>query len=100
MAADGTCDPALYLWLLMWRLQLPRDTQDIEGANSIIQRMASAAPDMHIPLCSDRLRIKLGTPIAPEECVAIHAAVLDFMKSPGYQDRFDAEALADADVTG
>eukprot|EP00959_Pyramimonas_sp_CCMP1952_P109426 2288671-Pyramimonas_sp.AAC.1 len=82
MEADGSCEPALYMWLLVWRLQAPHDTQDIEGANSIIQRMANAAPNMHIPLCSDRLRIKLGTPMPAEDAVALHPAILDFMKQP------------------
>eukprot|EP00959_Pyramimonas_sp_CCMP1952_P274861 5745794-Pyramimonas_sp.AAC.1 len=74
MADDGSCQPELYMWLLAWRHQLPHDTQDVEGANSVLQRMANAAPNLHIPLASDRLRIKLGTPISPQDCVDVHAA--------------------------
>ena len=96
MEADGSCEPALYMWLLVWRMQLPHDTQDIEGANSIIQMMAKTAPNMHIPLCSDRLRIKLGTPLPTEDAAALHPAVLDFIGQPQYQQRFEAAPLADA----
>ena len=39
---------------------LPLDTQDIEGANSIIKKIKDIAPNVQIGLLSDRLMVKKG----------------------------------------
>lgn len=39
---------------------LPLDTQDIEGANSIIKKIKDIAPNIQISLLSDRLLVKKG----------------------------------------
>ncbi|CAK0813601.1 unnamed protein product, partial [Prorocentrum cordatum] len=88
MQISGECSPRLYAWLLVLRSKLPHDTQDVEGMNSVLQRMCSIAPRMKLPLASDRMRAKMGDPIAPEECVQLHAAVLDHMASEAYAGRF------------
>eukprot|EP00959_Pyramimonas_sp_CCMP1952_P078399 1638796-Pyramimonas_sp.AAC.1 len=66
--------------------------------------MAAAAPRMQIPLASDRLRVKLGTPISASACADMHEAVVQHMGTAEHEQRFipvpDAEGagllLADA----
>ncbi|CAK0805617.1 unnamed protein product, partial [Prorocentrum cordatum] len=95
MRASGQCGARLYAFLLVWRSRLPHDTQDLEGANSVLQRMAKLAPNLHIPLASDRLRLKLGTPIAASDCVDLHPAIMGHIGKQGYQDRFQPHVVAD-----
>ena len=64
------------------------DTQEIEGANSVLQAMAKAAPRMTLPLASDRMRIKKGDPIMPIDAAALNHRVLEWQKSSNFQHRF------------
>ncbi|CAK0828843.1 unnamed protein product [Prorocentrum cordatum] len=88
MVESGQCSARLYVFLLVWRIRLPRDTQGLEGANSVLQRMARIAPNLHIPLASDRLRLKLGAPIGAEDCVDLHGAIMDQFRTHDYAGRF------------
>lgn len=64
-----------------WFGMLPLDTQEVEGANSIIKRLHHLAPNIKLPLMSDRVLIKkcLGAPILSKgkqaRLDAIHFAV-------------------------
>ena len=55
MAQTGICPIGLYVHILIFRACLPTDMQDIEGRNSVLQRLASAAPFMKIPLGNARI---------------------------------------------
>ena len=44
VADTGLCPLALFVFVLVLRSQLPSDTQDIEGMNSILQWMTKVAP--------------------------------------------------------
>lgn len=57
----------LYLKFLLGKLNsqdhfglLPLDTQDVEGANSILKRIYTLAPNIKLPLMSARVTIKKG----------------------------------------
>ncbi len=88
MAMFGSVSRGLYAWVLALRAQLPHDTQDIEGANSILVAMGKAAPQMGIGLASARIGVKLGTNISVEECCELHDAVVLHMRSSKYSGRF------------
>eukprot|EP00959_Pyramimonas_sp_CCMP1952_P074928 1565791-Pyramimonas_sp.AAC.1 len=88
MQVTGECSERLYAWLLVVRSRLPHDTQDVEGMNSVLQRMCDIAPNMHIPLASDRMRIKMGARISAEEAVELHPAIMDTLRSLKYVQRF------------
>ena len=92
MERTGACPIRLYCFLLVFRQRLPHDTQDIEGANSVLQRMADVAPNLRIRLASDRLRIKLGNAITTDECLSLHAAVLEYMRTDDNIVRFGDDA--------
>ncbi|CAK0844631.1 unnamed protein product, partial [Prorocentrum cordatum] len=94
MEASGQCSAKLFVFLLVWRSKLPHDTQDLEGANSVLQRMAKLAPNLHLPLASDRLRLKLGTPIRANECVDLHPAIMNHFSKQEFHDRFEPVVVA------
>lgn len=87
-ARDGTVSKRLYGWVLILRSLLPHDTQDIEGANSILVAMSKAAPQLQIGLASARMSVKLGTCIGLHECCELHDAVMEHMGTQGYDNRF------------
>ena len=91
MARDGSVSRRLYSWVLVLRSLLPHDTQDIEGANSILVAMSKAAPQLKIGLASARMSVKLGTRIRVEECCELYEAVLQHMGTEKYDSRFMAE---------
>ena len=95
IATGGTCPRLLWIFMLLVRAQLPLDSQEIEGMHSILQRMAKAAPHMGQALASDRLGIKKGDVISPEECVAVHAEVMRRLSTDAHLDRFAELALVD-----
>ena len=78
----------LFVFLLAYRASLPFDTQCIEGINSILVEMARRAPLMKIPLASDRLQIKQGDPITPEECCGFHTDALAELGESSHTERF------------
>ena len=94
----GQVPRKLYITLMMFRSQLFMDTQDLEGANSVLQHMAKAAPNMRIPLASDRLKIKCGDPLPPSEACTLNTLVRDHMRTPEYMDRFAAPTLEPAAI--
>ena len=44
VASTGVCPLSLFLFILILRSQMPSDTQDVEGMNSILQWMTKIAP--------------------------------------------------------
>ncbi len=87
-ARDGSVSRRLYSWVLVFRSLLPHDTQDIEGANSILVAMSKAAPKLGIGLASARMSMKLGTRIRVEECCELYEAVVEHMGRKNYDNRF------------
>ena len=66
-AASGTCPSTLFSFMRLVRSKLPSETQDIEGMNSVLQRMAKLAPNLQMAMASDRLGIKTGDRITVED---------------------------------
>lgn len=58
MAVDGCCPRQLHVLLHMVSSVVRGGTQKVEGANSTLQHICRTAPNIHLPLCSDRLCIK------------------------------------------
>lgn len=54
----GLLDPMIYQMIYELFAILPVDTQMIEGCNSIIKKLVTISPNIHLPLTSDRLLIK------------------------------------------
>eukprot|EP00959_Pyramimonas_sp_CCMP1952_P454518 9470029-Pyramimonas_sp.AAC.1 len=73
----------------MLRAQLPIDTQEIEGMNSILQCMSDRAPFLKLPLASDRMQIKKASRITPDDCVCLHHAVVAKQQETTYLHRFE-----------
>lgn len=88
MKDDGLCPPNLFVAWWILRSQLGFDTQEVEGANSVLQTMAKAAPSIRHGLASDRMRIKLGDAISPAECCGWHANVVHHQATDEYVNRF------------
>ena len=94
-AETGKCSRALWAVMLVVRSMLPNDTQEIEGANSIITLMCKRAPGMHLPLVNARLSLKKGPSVVPEQCASYHRAVIALMDQPEASERF---LIAPADL--
>ena len=71
----------MFTSLLLFRARLPIETQEIEGWNSIVQKMTKVAPNVKVALVSDRLKNKCGDYMTPSECTDIHGAIVEFMGS-------------------
>ena len=52
IASTGFCPIRLFVWLLVLRSQMPADTQDVEGMNSVLQWMTKCAPTLRQPMVS------------------------------------------------
>ena len=91
MERDGTCPRHLHVLLHMVACVLRGDTQKVEGANSTLQQICKAAPNIHLPLCSDRLAIKTGLRLDAETCSRAHQDVLALKDQELFHDRFNAE---------
>lgn len=57
-AVCGMLDPELYCFLTELSREVPLDTQEIEGMNSMIKHMSRLAPNIQLPLLSSRIQIK------------------------------------------
>ena len=88
MRTSGKCTALLWTTLISIRSMLSADVQEIEGCNSLLQVMCSRAPNMSLPLASARLCIKKSTPLRPDECLALHGAVVPFLHSEAAESRF------------
>ena len=55
--------------------------------NSILQMMGKRAPNMNVTLASDRMQLKKGTPISPDDCTSLHDQVIATMSSGPYLQR-------------
>jgi hypothetical protein len=95
VVATGKCPADLHSFLLLVRSHLALDTQEIEGANSVLQAMAKAAPQLRTGLASDRMKIKKGDPMKPDDALAFHPAVKLRMRSDGHINRFAALSLVE-----
>ena len=87
VAAYGLCPPNLFNFLLILRSRIPLDTQEIEGANSVIQEMSRRSPNLHLALASDRITIKKGDPISVQECCQLHDQVVEQMQCAKHMHR-------------
>ena len=94
MKNTGHCAVSLYVFLLMFRARLPYESQEVEAFNNTIQTIAKLAPRIGIRLASDRLRNKFDSKgasnnrISIEECLDLHAKVLEFQNSHANAHRF------------
>ena len=52
-AREGRCPLNLFTYMLGVRKVLPTNTQDVEGLNSTIQKIAREAPNLHLNMASD-----------------------------------------------
>jgi hypothetical protein len=95
VAETGTVPRRLYASLLLLRSKTSLDAQDMEGANSVLQTMAKAAPTLRMALASDRLKIKKGDAISVAECVGLHHLVLHHQNTVQHSDRFVSPCLND-----
>lgn len=66
--SHGKVPLRLYSMLLIWRSQLSFESKSMEGVHVALQQLARIAPRMGHALASDRLQLKLGSPISPSEC--------------------------------
>ena len=66
-----------FTYLLVWRAKLPHETCTIEGMNSLLQEIARTPPSIGIGLAADRLTIKCGDIMTPENCCGWHGQVID-----------------------
>lgn len=89
-----------------WFAMLPLDTQEVEGANSIIKKNHQLAPNIKLPLMSDRVLIKkslgkiLGNRQARMDAIdfAVHSHSEALVQVQQIKQRFrDAYACGDAD---
>lgn len=71
-AMDGSCPVRLFGALRVLRSHIDSNTQKVEGANGVLQRITRAAPNIQVPLASDRLSLKLGAPLDTKTCLAYH----------------------------
>ena len=85
---SGQCPHALYQYSLLLRSQMPAETQDIEGNNSVLSAMSKIAPNLHIALATTRLSIKKGKRVTASQCVAMHNEVQQFLQSETNAGRF------------
>ena len=93
VASGGVISAKLYSFLLLLRAKLPWDSQEVEGLNSVVQRIGDHAPNISIALASDRLRNKMAQRApTPEECAAMHRAVLETRDSKFSVQRFQLGA--------
>ena len=84
-AASGLCNRMLWVFILLIRSQLPLGTPQIEGMNSIIQRMATGAPHIGLALAatqegkrhhSGRVRLRACGRLAEDDNKGTHEQVL------------------------
>jgi len=76
VARTGKCPHRLHSLLMLVRSLWFADTQKVEGANSVLQTICKRAPNIHVPLLSDRLSMKLGESLVPKDCCALHTDVV------------------------
>eukprot|EP00959_Pyramimonas_sp_CCMP1952_P468078 9492622-Pyramimonas_sp.AAC.1 len=88
MRDSGQCAPRMFAYLLVWRRELPVDTQDIEGRASSLQVMAKRAPGLQIPAANNRMKVKYGIKMSAEDCCEVHDQVVQFMQSVEWSCRF------------
>jgi len=79
---SGECPTALFIFARMLRSQMPAETQEVEGNNSVLAEMARRAPCIGVALATARTSIKKGRPLTPEERVALHTEVVRFVGPP------------------
>ena len=88
MAATGECNATLFMHLLLVRAQLTGESQSIEGRNSVLQRMAKAAPNMSHALANTRIKLKMEEdPLTPSECARDDKAAVARLKTDSHQLR-------------
>ena len=87
-ASAGKCPVSLWVFMTLVRKELAADTQDVEGANSTLQRMANLAPHLKLAMASDRMWLKFGDSISAEDCAELNQDVLQHQSSSTYADRF------------
>ena len=95
VARLGTCPAPLHHMMLLVRSLWLADTQRVEGANSVLQTISKRAPNIHIPLLSDRLSLKLGEKILARDCCALHTDVVLRLSSSSTADRFSLPIAGD-----
>lgn len=88
MRDTGKITKRLRALLLTIAVMVRSDTQRIEGANSVLQKIIEAATNIHIPLASDRLGIKLNDPVPVQTCVGRHKEAVTWRKDDDRRDRF------------
>jgi hypothetical protein len=74
--------------MLSYRAALIGETQEIEGMNSTFQVMCKRAPSISLQLASDRLNLKHGRHISPDECVSLDGDVKRLQAAAGNANRF------------
>ena len=87
-AREGRCPLNLFTYMLGVRKVLPTNTQDVEGLNSTIQKMAREAPNLHLNMASDRSQLKRGRPISADVCASIDHRVKEAQQHSDYVHRF------------
>ena len=80
MAETGVCTVDLWHYLKLCRAHWGSNTQKVEGANGVLQGMANAARNMHMPLANARLSLKLGLPMTAAECAQEDAFLPQYMQ--------------------
>jgi len=83
----GRCPLSLSVFMLLVRKEMASNAQPVEGLNSVIQKMASEAPNMRMGTAASRVHIKKGRSITADECVALHKKILAAMGTPEYLNR-------------
>ena len=97
-ATTGQMTAALAVVLLIWRSQLPFDTQSVEGMNSVLQRMGILGPRTGVGLASDRVDLIFGAPIDARECVDLHDETMEYLHRPETAHRYVQIAPSQRDV--
>ena len=76
VAESGRIPVHLHTLIQLTRAVWQENTQKVEGANSCLQNVCKAAPNIHLPLASDRISLKCGTKVSIADCVAMHSDVV------------------------
>ena len=95
VARLGTCPAPLHHTMLLVRSLWLADTQRVEGANSVLQTVSKRAPNIHIPLLSDRLSLKLGEKVLARDCCTLRTDVVLRRSSNSTAERFSLPIAGD-----
>ena len=89
MAASGKCPLQLWVVVRLMAITIRGDTQKVEGANSTLQTICKQAPNIHLPLVSDRLCLKTGNKMGAASCAQLHTEVKALKDTEEYRERFN-----------